>query len=476
MVKNLLPFSTKGDFINQMKRSRHIPVDFYTKEGQVLIHHKENASLDEIERLERFIARGVFYREADHDKLFQKARDKKAPDGLSFTRLFSKSAAEKLVDTSGGVFNALKNNMLEDLHIEKAAQAFTEIYLSFEKHPDMMTGLLNIIELLQGDGSLSFNVEVAVKRAAIAMALKTRGLKGRTKASEVGRLQAEVGDLMMAALLCDVGKAAHDTITGTPLIRSEMRRIQKYPFISYSMIARNEAVSSEVKRLVLNHRRPLAADTPNNNYPGRAWLERRLKYYAAEVKNEFDTAGLLNDIDKQISYLRVQSPYDEDINILAVASDFASLTSKMVWRGAHEPVMAVQQMINQNFYSYSYRAMREFLDYVSISLCDNQMIIRPNDFVIVCFEAPNSRLAFEAARVNEVNRLQSRPILQRFARVHLQYDFTHKLCFAPINIQRIEKERSAEYNLDSDFSRKLVYVVNRELDAELYEHLQEVAK
>ena len=447
-----------------LKEKGSIPVDFYNKEGQVLIHRKPEASLDEIERLQKFFDRGVYYDIKDQQHLFLKPEKKLVPQGLSDTKLFDQAATEQLRENAREIFAELKNKSISSTQLKNTGSMLNDVFTDFEKQPEVMTGLLNIIEVT-GDSSESYNTEISVKRAAVSMALKTRGLNNRAKLRQSGQLQAKVNNLMMSAIICDVGKTEVEVDHQNSLNRNDFQKIQRYPLHSFRSVLMAESLEAEVKRLVLNHRRPLHDSIPNNNYPESRWLE---KYLANLCTKAPQKSGLYNELAFQLSNVKQPRAYDEDVNVLAIASDFASLTSNVPWRKAFSPKQAIRQIINQSFYSYNPRITREFLDYVSISLSDNEMIINRNDFVIMAVESSKG-VVFDVGKVVDINRFQSRPVVERIASIDLFYTYDYKLGIQKPDWRHVRGEkRFSTCNLDQDFSRRIVYVIDPGEDTDLY--------
>ncbi|EMO78335.1 hypothetical protein LEP1GSC127_2082 [Leptospira kirschneri str. 200801925] len=59
--KDLQKFDFTEEIIQHFKINSVIPVDFYNRNGQILIHKKENADGDDITKLLRFESQGIYF-------------------------------------------------------------------------------------------------------------------------------------------------------------------------------------------------------------------------------------------------------------------------------------------------------------------------------------------------------------------------------------------------------------------------------
>ena len=198
---------------------------------------------------------------------------------------------------------------------------------------------------------------------------------------------------------------------------------------------------------------------------------------AEQYRNEPGRQHLADDISRQLSILDIDPPYEEDLNILALASEFASLTSDVPWRPAYSPRRAVEMIINNSFFTYTSRIVREFLDYVSISLCDNQKILSERDFIIVGARTRDERFFFEACQITNATRYQSKPGINRLATLSPVLRTEPKFHIAGFDLTSIKPDRRlAHYELAKDDSRHIVYYVNPEFDADLHGALMELTR
>ena len=174
----------------------------------------------------------------------------------------------------------------------------------------------------------------------------------------------------------------------------------------------------------------------------------------------------------QIELLKAYKSYNEHANVLAISSEFASLTSEVAWRAALSPINAVKSIINNSFFTYTGRVMRDFLDYIAISLCDNKKVLKEGDFIVIDYETADEKHAFEACRIESVGRFQSRPGVRRIATVKPELTKVPKLKLTGFDSKNLKVDRrKAYYELTQDESRRIVYVVSPQFDADFHNAL-----
>ena len=471
-MAQFLPFDFPDEVIDRFRAKREIPVNFYNKDGQVLIYQKDQATSEEIEGLMRFVDQGIFYSTDDTDKLGLGKRGRDVPDGLTDTKLLSEQAAGTMTANTVEFFEKLKSDSLGSFETDKVGKTLDGVFTDFQDQPDAMVGLVNILSLMSGMDAPS-DVEMAVKRTTVAMALKTRGMHAMNY-REKKKVRELVNIIMTSALLCDVGCNRMTMPTGDGLSEKEMQSIQNHPFLSYLALAPMDDIDTRIKRNVLCHHRPLRDNRKSNNYPTLKWLIRSLDMLA-EVHQDLPGSPILGDIKRTRLLLIQELPYDEDANILSIASAFASLTSRTAWRDAFPALRAVKMIVNQSFFGYSYRALREFLDYVAISLCDNQLIIKEQDILVLGTRSAEGKPYFEVVRVLKATRHQSCPLVMRLGVIAPTIEQTPRIAFTNFSPRTFrEDKRRARFDLGRDGSRQIVYVVDAFYDAELYEAMSKV--
>lgn len=464
------PFTLTPEVLESFRSKKQIPAHLYSKEGQILIHSKENATDTEIERLLRFADRGIYYNVDDADTLGIKPDRRSIPDGLSDTKLIGQEAAEHLTRETSEIMTRLKEQAITADLARRTKSTLGDVFTRFESQPDAMIGLVNILESMR-DVSGTYDVQLAVKRTVVSMAMKTRGMNA-VGMRERERMNDLVSVTMVSSLFCDVGTARMKMPTGTPLTDEEMKYVRNHPLMSYLTIAHQEEIDPRVKRNILVHHRPMRQGLPGNNYPELKSLLARLTHLAESYRGEYSKAAVVTDLNRQIASLKNDLPYDEDANILGLASEFASLTSETAWRAAFPAERAVRMIINNSYFTYADRGIREFLDHTAISLCDNKKIITEGDFVILASRTMEGKNYFEACQVTTASRFQSRPGVDRIAEIVPVIRQSPRIAFGGWQLDTLRPDRRfAHFELAQDDTRRIVYAVDPEHDAELYEKL-----
>ncbi len=461
------------DIIAEFRRRREIPVDFYNREGQILIYKQKNVTENEIQKLLNFVPQGIFYNVQDARKLGL-TRMAAPPEGLTHTKLITEQQTAALNEAADAIFDRLKSGSLTYVEGQKAGVRVARVFEDFEKQPDVMTGVLNILAMMK-ERTQDVNVELAVKRTVVAMAFRVRSMQTvdfqkKSHSTELAQT------LMMSAMLCDIGYAKMDLPTHAGLNKEEMKYIRNHPFLSYLIVAPVVNIDPRVKHNILNHHRPNRSGVQGNNYPTRNWLKRSLEKLT-EVHRDLPESSIHDDLKVQTRLMELEKAHHEDANILALSSEYASLTSQVSWRSAFAPVRAVRMMVNNSLFTYSYRYLREFLDHVSISLCGNIPIFREGDYVIVGVRNADSGSHFEVCRIESVGRYQSRQYVRRIGFVKPVIHDDPKLHFKGFLLESLRADpRSADFNLARDHSRQLVYAVDPEYDEELHESIHKLER
>ncbi len=461
----LIQFDFTTEVIERFKDQSTIPVNFYNKNGQILINKKENASVHEINQLLKFQQIGIFYDQDDYKKLtgeeeetapnFDLPTEKIIPHGLTDTKLLSREVADELTEFTTELFNKLKTETIGSVHARNANKKLTRIFDDFSAQPDAMVGLINILEIMS-DRDCEFEVELAVKRTVIAMALKTRGMLAQTD-EERDRMRKDIAVIMMATLLSDIAFLRMNLPNNRDLTNKEYLAMKQHPLISYLMIVSEPAIVHQIKSLVLfQHQRQKGKP---NNYPSTAVIEKEL------VKRRTKYP----DIPEQLKKLRSDNIYSHDANLLSIATRFSILTTPMTGRGAYKPVDAVRAIVNNASFSYTNHSIREFLDYSAISLCDNDEIIRTGDIIIVESSSYSSESSYEICMVMQSSRLQSRPMVKRFATIFPEIITHPKTQFGNFKLESIKPDkRHADIDLSRDNSRMIVFIVDPDYNPLLY--------
>ncbi|MBN2435844.1 MAG: hypothetical protein JXK07_11325 [Spirochaetes bacterium] len=460
---DLKQFQFTEHLIERFKNENHIPVNFYNRFGQILIHKKENASVHEVNQLLKFRDTGIYYDQNDYDTLTGKNRishttlntQRYIPKGLTDTKLFSQQTADKLSRFTSDLFNRLKRESIDSVTARNIATMLADIFTDFSKQPDAMTGLLNILELMDASND-EYEVILAVKRTVISMALKTRGMLA-INSEERNRLNDEITTVMIASLLSDIAFLKMDLPRDRKLTPQEYIKMKRHPLISYLMIANEHALPHNVKHLVLfQHYRQ--KDKPNN-YPDMFLIQSELKKRLSKIS---DTA-------LQLHALKTGAIYSHNANITGIASKFSYLTTPAPYRESYSAIEAVRAIINNATFTYSNQAIREFLDYSAISLCDNSEIIKSGDIIITETASFDGGKNYEICMVMESSRFQSRPVIKRFATLSPRIKTNPKTAFDDFNLLSIEPDkRHADIDLNRDNSRFIAYIIDSDHDPALF--------
>ena len=331
----------------------------------------------------------------------------------------------------------------------------------------METGLVNIIEVMS-ELNVSVNAEIVSKRTVVAMALKVRSM-GVTGKKEASMLKKDQYNLMLSTYLCDVGMEQMKKNDKAGLSREEYAYIKNHPIISYLMIGNLSGIDHKVKFNVLNHHRPFRGEGLNNNYPEQKAMIEKLSTYKTKYASDLSKNLLVDDISRQLKYYEEpQAQYEEDINIISIASDFASLTSKQPWREAYTSVQAMKVILNNSFFMYNDRIIRELFDRIGLSLCNNTSVINKGDYVVVAYLDSSRKYFFEICIVESIFKEQTKPILERVGTIQPIFKNVGKYVLDGFNLSTLNiDKRKAKFNLLTD-PRRIIYFIDPELTPELY--------
>ncbi len=470
-MNDLIPFIIDEVTVSRMRATGEIPVNFFNKTGQVIVPKNLNATEIQINGLLKFIDQGLYYRKEDEEKL--KGDKRSIPEGLSDTKLINEETTYALNRDTTELFNELKKTSFTSIHTQKSSKRLHEVFNDFEKEDDAMIGLVNILELMAGSEA-SQEVELAMKRTVIAMAMKTRGIFIQSRQEEA-KSKEEIHNLMMAALLADIGYGKMKMPEHAEISDSEMNYIRNHPILSYLMLAHEPTITAATKRIILTHHRPMKSGTKNNNYPNLSFLIKKLN--EVRTKHIADGSGdnIAMDIDKQILLLANEVHYDEDAAILALASEFASLTSKVAWRDAYTAIGASKMIINNSYFTYPTRIINDFMNHMAISLCDNQMVLNQGDYILVAEQGFQSdKPHFELCQIREVDRYQSKPEIVRLGFCVPSATSSPRLGITGIKENSFKSDpRKAKYTMINDDTRRIIYIFDKDLDSTGWKSLEE---
>jgi len=464
----LKPFNFSPEIIARMRDTQEIPVNFYNANGQVLIPRREQATGDMINKLLQHIGSGVYYKEGDEDRLGIKKTAANA-DGLSDTKLLSEKKIAEMTQATESLFNELKFAAFGAVHSQKMHSQVNSFITDFEQQPDLMIGVINIFDSVKG-GSSSDMSQQAVKRAVVAMALKSRSMKAMIS-KDRGRGSEAVQPLMMSGMLAQIGKTKMNLPEGDKLNAEQRAYLRKYPLLSYLMVAHEPSVSFEVKRLILNQKRTLPENTATNNFPEFRWMAQTLQ----NLVQENDKKGkkeVASDILRQLAAFKEFVVYEEDVNILSLATDFAELTTESEKREAKDPMTAIKLILNSSYFQYGPKVIRDFLDHISMSLSHNQKIIKDGDLLVLALSMTSGQTYFEVVRVLEVGRYQSRGMVQRLGVFHMTSVIQEGVHHGVFQVESFRPDpRKIRINLGQDFLRRIIYIIDPIIDPELFEKI-----
>ncbi|PNV76059.1 hypothetical protein [Leptospira inadai] len=464
-------FEFNEDVIRRFKEEEAIPVDFYNKNGQILIHRKNNASEADINRLQKFEAQGIYFLISERDKVTIKFDLPDSVHGrkVSFIKLVNPGLTVQLATDASSLLKELRDYPLNGNHVRKVSKAINEILEDFTSSSDMEMGLLNVIEVMKSAG-VETDSEVLTKRTVISMAMKLRGLKAlSSKDSEISKNQQI--NLMMASYMVDIGKSRMKFPVHKDLSQEEFEYVKNHPIISYLMIANLSTIQPQVKSAVLNSHRPYKGEGLNNNYPQTALLLQKLLGYYEKYKDDPTRAVLVEDLQKQIQYLQSNTYSEDDPSIISISGEFASLSSKQDWREAYDSITSMKIILNNSFFSYNEKVVKDFFDFMALSLCENRSVLNPGDYVIVVSSDSQRKIHFETCVIKEINRNQTRPLLERIGSIRPILTNKGKIRIAGYDRKSFSPDRrKAIFNLGNAVDpRRVVYVIAPELDSPLFD-------
>ncbi len=262
----------------------------------------------------------------------------------------------------------------------------------------------------------------------------------------------------------------------TGLSIHNMTYIKKHPFLSYLMVAHDPVLSANAKYSILTHHRPRFEDKNDNNYPGINLIIKKLEELIKDYCKDHKRLNIAKDMAEQLNRFKVNIQYNEDANVLAIASEYASLTSDVPWRKAYSSEKAIKLIINNSFFTYTSRIIHEFLDYVAISLCNNKKVLREGDFIVLTSITYSGSTIFEICQIDTIGHFQSRPCVKRLGVVSPVFSEKPKLKLLGFDVNRMIKDpRKIYIDLTQDESRRIIYFIDPMLDRDLYKCMEGLA-
>ncbi|PJZ62830.1 c-di-GMP phosphodiesterase [Leptospira adleri] len=467
-------FEFTSEVIKSFISQNEIPVDFYNKNGQILIHKKSDASEDDITKLQKFESQGIFFLISEKEKIIKN----KKPDSVhgrevSFTKLINTDLTVALAREASDLLEELKHFPLNNNHIRKVQKGIDDILVDFKSSSDMELGLVNVIEVMRQAG-VKADSEIMTKRTVISMAMKLRGMKALSKA-ENELQKAKQLNVMLASYMVDIGKSRMKLPNHSNLRPEEFDYIKNHPIISYLMIGNLTGIDSEVKSAVLNSHRTFRGEGLNNNYPSTNMLIRKLTEYLQKYKDDKTKQTLIEDIQRQIHHLLNSTYTDEDPGIISISGEFASLSSDQDWRPAYDPLTSMKLILNNSFFSYNEKIVRDFFDLMALSLCENQSVLNPGDYIIVVSMDSQRKVHFETCVIKEIYRHQTRPLLERIGTIRPLITNKGKIKIEGYDPHSFrEDKRKAVFNLNNSMDpRRVIYIIDPELEPNLFEKVDQ---
>ncbi|GBF48583.1 HD-GYP domain-containing protein [Leptospira ryugenii] len=475
----LAKFELTEDTLNSFRKNNSIPFDLYNRNGQIIIPKKKNPSQDDFAKLLRFELQGVYFLLAELQKTKISVAAANA-EGKSNVKLFDPKKVEDFAKQSAALLDDLKKHSFTSDQAIIVQNSVNEILNDFTSNPDFESGIFNILEILSVAG-VSLQSELMTKRTIVAMGMKVRTKKIVSDADKKPYHKEHLA-LMMASYLADVGYAKLDITENPKLSKEEYAIIQQHPIISYLMSLSAPEISTDVRTLILNHHRPFRGAGVNNNFPDPRIVFQKLMSIRDMYSKETNRERIVEDIEMQLHLQENQittANREDDIAILSLASEYASLTSAQAWRPAYSSAKALKMIVNDSFFSYSSKNIRHLIDYVGASLTNNENIINADDFIITASVDSEKQVHFDICKVIEVDRYQTRPKLQRICTIKPIFKKANKYRIADFDLSQVRMDRrKAIIDLSSHAagSTRVIYIIDPEMNAPLFEAVGKLSK
>ncbi|PJZ57059.1 c-di-GMP phosphodiesterase [Leptospira barantonii] len=467
-------FEFNSDVIKSFISQSEIPVDFYNKNGQILIHKKSDASEEDVTRLQKFESQGIYFLISEKDKFVKpKQPDNVHGKEVSFTKLVNVDLTITLAREASDLLEELKHYPLNSNHIRMVQKGIDDILMDFKSSSDMELGLVNVIEVMRQAG-IKADSEIMTKRTVISMAMKLRGMKALSKTDNEIQKTKQF-NVMLASYMVDIGKSRMKLPNHTNLRPEEFDYIKNHPIISYLMIGNLNGIDSDVKAAVLNSHRTYRGEGLNNNYPSTNMIIRKLTEYLQKYKDDKTKQILIEDIQKQIHHILSNTYTDEDPGIISISGEFASLSSDQDWRPAYDALTSMKLILNNSFFSYNEKIVRDFFDLMALSLCENRSVLNPGDYIIVVSMDSQRKVHFETCVIKEIYRHQTRPLLERIGTIRPVITNKGKIKIEGYDPHSFRQDkRKAVFDLNNSMDpRRVIYIIDPELEPNLYEKVDQ---
>ncbi len=458
MKDKLKPFDFSPESIAFFERTKRIPVDFYSKDGQILIYKKEEATAVEMARILRFIALSeIYYLEAEEDKLLDNEERHDSLNLNSSKLIFSEQIDVLKILSQAMVAHVREKSFIDDKFLE-VSKTLDRIVTEFGSTSYMMNGVVNVLEFFKSSAD-NYLVDIMIKRAIVAMVIKTRSLNHERL--DKANNNKQITDVMLSAFFCDLSYTKMNLPSHFPLTAKDFDYISLHPLLSYMMLAPNEEINEKIKYNILTHHHPFKEHVGNNSYLQKNVLITKLKETASRYKDNTPHKNVVHDIETQIEHItNSASSLNEDASILSIASAFSSLTNHVPWRKAYSAKEAIRILINQSLFNYPSKFFSEFINYTASNLCDNQPIFSKGDFVLIAVQDEIGKLQqFELSEIEELGYLNTAPGLRRHGVVGIKLERNPLINIVPMDFTNFKRDiRRAYYDLRQDSLRQIIYL------------------
>lgn len=468
-TEKLAKFEFNDDLLSNFRKNKHIPLDLYNRDGKLIMSKKKNPTEEDFGKLLKFELQGAYYI-AGEGKLQRSPSEAADPRN---TKLFDEEKTIDFAKQTETLIAELRKEAFNSDHALKVHKSIGKVLDDFTSNPDFESGLFNILDILKHAG-VPLESELMTKRTIVAM-----GMKVRTKKIGVGEdkkpNKKDHISVMTASFLADIGYSRLVVPDKPNLTKEEYVSIQQHPIISYLMTLSAPEITPEIRTLVLNHHRPFRGSSLNNNFPDNKTVFNKLMIVRDKFLNDVSKRAIVADIDSQ---LRIQESnvnsvnFEEDIAILSLASEFASLTTNQPWRPAFDSATALKMIVNDSFFSYSNKNIRHLLDYVGASLTNNENIINVGDYVITASIDSEKQAHFDICKILEVDRFQTRPKIQRLCTIKpiFKKGIKYRIADFDINEIRMDKRRAViDLAGQTSSTQRIIYIIDPEMNSPLYD-------
>lgn len=466
----LIQFEFSEDSLNSFRKNKYISIDLYDKEGKLLMSKKKNPTEDDFGKLLRIELQGAYYLAKDHQRISVGTSTETDSKNV---KLFDAEKTTEFAKQTASLLNDLRKETFSLEHSARVQKSMNAVLDDFTSNPDFEHGLFNILEILNVAG-VPLESELMTKRTIVAMGMKVRTKKIVTDEDKKPNKKDHLA-VMTASFLADIGYSKLSLSDSPKLGKEEYALIQQHPTLSYLMTLSASDIPTEVRTLVLNHHRPFRGNGLNNNFPDTKNVFNKLMLVRDKFLKDLSKKKIIEDIEAQ---LKIQESnvssvnFEEDIAILSLASEYASLTTNQSWRPAYKSSTALKIIVNDSFFSYSNKNIRHLLDYVGASLTNNENIINLGDFVITASVDSEKRAHFDICQVIELDRYQTRPKIQRICTIKPIFKRGLKYHIEDYDTQEIKMDRRrAITDLASQTSstQRIIYLIDPILNGPLFE-------